>query len=102
MSRQVTDFIQRFWLAPAVTVDPVLSSNQLRSQLHQTAAIAASMAEFGWTVACLLGEDGDLSADNGRVLAAMQLGLTEAPVIVLGHLTDAQRRAHSNADSKLA
>jgi hypothetical protein len=35
------------------------------------------------------------------VLAATQLGLTEAPVIVLGHLTEAQRRAYRIADNKL-
>jgi ParB-like chromosome segregation protein Spo0J len=50
----------------------------------QVAKLAASMAEFGWTVPCLVGEDGELIAGHGRVLAATQLGLTEAPVIVLG------------------
>ena len=35
------------------------------------------------------------------MLAATQLGLTEAPVIVLGHLTEAQRRAYRIADNKL-
>ncbi|MFC3119413.1 ParB/Srx family N-terminal domain-containing protein [Jhaorihella thermophila] len=59
------------------------------------------MAEFGWTVPCLVGEDGELIAGHGRVLAATQLGLTEAPVIVLGHLTEAQRRAYRLADNKL-
>ena len=68
----------------------------------QVAKIAASMAEFGWTVPCLVGEDGELIAGHGRVLAATQLGLTEAPVIVLGHLTEAQRRAYRLADNKLA
>ena len=68
----------------------------------QVAKIAASMAEFGWTVPCLVGEDGELIAGHGRVLAATQLGLTEAPVIVLGHLTEAQRRAYRIADNRLA
>ncbi len=67
----------------------------------QVAKIAASMAEFGWTVPCLVCEDGELIAGHGRVLAATQLGLTEAPVIVLGHLTEAQRRAYRIADNKL-
>jgi len=67
----------------------------------QVAKIAASMAEFGWTVPCLVGEDGELIAGHGRVLAAAQLGLAEAPVIVLGHLTEAQRRAYRIADNKL-
>ncbi len=67
----------------------------------QVAKIAASMAEFGWTVPCLVAEDGELIAGHGRVLAATQLGLIEAPVIVLGHLTEAQRRAYRIADNKL-
>src|SRR5690606_38177798 len=41
------------------------------------AKIAASMAAFGWTVPCLVAEDGELIAGHGRVLAATQLGLTE-------------------------
>ncbi len=69
---------------------------------EQVAKIAASMAEFGWTVPCLVAEDGELIAGHGRVLAATQLGLTEAPVIVLGHLTEAQRRAYRIANNRLA
>jgi len=67
----------------------------------QVAKIAASMAEFGWTVPVLVAEDGEVIAGHGRILAAAQLGLTEAPVIVLGHLTEAQRRAYRIADNKL-
>jgi DNA modification methylase len=68
----------------------------------QVAKIAASMAEFGWTVPCLVAEDGELIAGHGRVLAATHLGLLEAPVIVLGHLTETQRRAYRIADNKTA
>ena len=67
----------------------------------QVAKIAASMAEFGWTVPVLVAEDGEVIAGHGRILAATELGLTEAPVIVLGHLTEAQRRAYRIADNKL-
>jgi ParB-like chromosome segregation protein Spo0J len=34
------------------------------------------MAEFAWTVPCLVAEDGELIAGHGRVLAATQLRLT--------------------------
>ncbi len=67
----------------------------------QVSKIAASMAEFGWTVPVLVAADGELIAGHGRILAAAQLGLSEAPVIVLGHLTEAQRRAYRIADNKL-
>ena len=68
---------------------------------NKVAKIAGSMAQFGRTVPCMVAEDGELIAGHGRVLAAEQLGLTEAPVIVLGHLTEEQRRAYRLADNKL-
>ena len=43
----------------------------------QVAKIAASMAEFGWTVPSLVAEYGKLIAGQGRVFAATLLGLTE-------------------------
>ncbi|MDE4146932.1 site-specific DNA-methyltransferase [Phaeobacter gallaeciensis] len=67
----------------------------------QVSKIAASMAKFGWTVPCLVADDGELIAGHGRVLAAGALGLTEAPVIRLGHLDEAERRAYRIADNKL-
>ena len=68
----------------------------------QVARIAGSMAEFGWTVPVLVSSDGEVIAGHGRILAAAQLGLAEAPVIVLDHLGEAQRRAYRIADNKLA
>jgi hypothetical protein len=59
------------------------------------------MAQFGWTVPVLVGADGEVIAGHGRILAATHLGLTDAPVIVLDHLTEAQRRAYRIADNKL-
>jgi ParB-like chromosome segregation protein Spo0J len=67
----------------------------------QVAKIAASMAKFGWTNPVLVGSDGELIAGHGRILAAAELGLTEAPVIVLDHLTEEQRRAYRIADNRL-
>ena len=59
------------------------------------------MAQFGWTVPVLVSGDGEVIAGHGRILAATQLGLTEAPVIVLDHLTEEQRKAYRLADNKL-
>ena len=67
----------------------------------QVARIAASMARFGWTVPCMVGDDGELIAGHGRVLAATELGLSEVPVIRFGHLDEAERRAYRIADNKL-
>ena len=49
----------------------------------QVAKIAASMAKFGWTVPCMVADDGELIAGHGRVLAAAMLGLKDVPVTLL-------------------
>src|SRR4051794_26483954 len=64
--------------------------------------IAASIAEFGFNNPVLVGSDGDIIAGHARVLAARKLGRTEVPAIVLGHLTENQKRAFIVADNKLA
>lgn len=60
----------------------------------QVAKIAASMAKLGWTVPCMVADDGELNASYGRVLAAKILGLKDVPVIRLSHLDEAGRRAY--------
>jgi len=69
---------------------------------EQVAQVAASMKEFGWTNPILVGADNDVIAGHARLLAARELGLPEVPVIQLGHLTEAQRRALVIADNQLA
>ena len=49
----------------------------------------------------MVADDGELIAGHGRVLAATLLGLTEVPVIRLGHLDDAEQCAYRIADNKL-
>jgi DNA modification methylase len=66
------------------------------------AQIAASIAEFGWTNPILIGSDSVIIAGHARLAAAQKLGMSGVPVIVLGHLTPAQRKALVLADNKLA
>ena len=68
----------------------------------QVAQIAASIVEFGWTNPILVDAEGVVVAGHGRLLAARRLGIETVPVVVLGHLTPAQRRAYVIADNKLA
>ncbi len=68
----------------------------------QVASIAASMREWGWTNPILVGADDDIIAGHARLLAAEKLGMKEVPVIVLSHLSPAQRRALVIADNQLA
>jgi len=76
--------------------------NARTHSLQQIDQIAASIREFGWTNPILAGPDNILIAGHARLLAAKQLGMTEVPVIVLAHLTEAQRRALVIADNQLA
>ena len=69
---------------------------------HQIQQIANSIAEFGFTNPILVdGQDG-IIAGHARLLAARQLGRTQVPVIVLSHLSEAQKRAYILADNQLA
>lgn len=67
----------------------------------QVALIAGSIREFGFNNPVLVDGAKGIIAGHGRVLAARQLGLTEVPVIVLEHLTEAQKRAYILADNRL-
>jgi len=67
----------------------------------QVQKIAASMAEFGFNNPILVDENDVIIAGHGRLEAAESLGLEQVPVIVLAHLSDAQRRAYIIADNRL-
>ncbi|MGD1073927.1 MAG: ParB/Srx family N-terminal domain-containing protein [Bryobacteraceae bacterium] len=69
---------------------------------EQVARIAASIEAFGWTNPVLVDGDDGILAGHARVLAARRLGMKEIPVIVLRHLSEAQRRALVIADNQLA
>lgn len=68
----------------------------------QVAQIASSIREFGFNNPVLIGEDNDIIAGHGRVLAARKLELTSIPCIRLGHLTETQKRAYVLADNRIA
>src|SRR5579863_6926890 len=68
----------------------------------QVDQIADSILEFGFNNPILVDTQAGIIAGHGRLLAARKLGLTEVPVIVLDHLTEAQKRAYIIADNQLA
>ena len=69
---------------------------------EQVTQIASSIQEFGFTNPVLIGNDNDIIAGHGRVMAAKKLGLNKVPCLRLGYLTDAQKKAYVIADNKLA
>jgi hypothetical protein len=80
---------------------PYVNNSRTHSD-EQVAQIAASVREFGWTNPILVDGKNGIIAGHGRLAAARKLGLTEIPVIVLDHLTEAQKKALVIADNKLA
>jgi ParB-like chromosome segregation protein Spo0J len=86
---------------PIERLVPYERNARTHSAAH-VAQIAASIQEFGFTNPILVAADAGVIAGHGRLAAAHQLGLTEVPVVVLDHLTPAQRRAYVLADNKLA
>lgn len=68
----------------------------------QVAQIAGSIQAFGSTNPILVGEDGDVVAGHGRLVAARCLGLNDVPVVVLSGLTEVQRRQLMLADNRIA
>jgi DNA modification methylase len=68
----------------------------------QVAQVAASIAQFGFVNPILVGPDRVIIAGHARLLDARKLEMSEVPVIVLEHLSEAQRRALVIADNRLA
>ena len=68
----------------------------------QVALLAGSIREYGFTNPILVDGESGIIAGHGRVMAARQLGLAAVPVIELGHLSEAQKRAYILADNRLA
>lgn len=69
---------------------------------EQIEKLVASLREYGFTNPVLVDSDNGIIAGHGRMEAARAIGMTEVPVVVLDHLTDAQRRAYIIADNRLA
>jgi DNA modification methylase len=68
----------------------------------QVAQIAASIAAFGFNNPILVDTKAGIIAGHGRLRAARKLQLKEVPVIILDHLSEAQKRAYIIADNQLA
>ena len=59
----------------------------------QVTKIASSIKEFGFLNPVIVDKDNGIIAGHGRVMAAKKLGLKEVPILLVEHLTEAQKRA---------
>ena len=78
------------------------SKNARTHSESQIAQIANSIIEFGFTNPVLIDGDKGIIAGHGRLMAAKKLNLSQIPVVILDHLSEAQKRAYIIADNKLA
>ncbi|WP_333669632.1 site-specific DNA-methyltransferase, partial [Elioraea tepidiphila] len=95
------------WMAAKIVLRPVaeLRAHPGNARVHSAAQIEqikASMLAFGFTNPLLVDEQGVLIAGHGRLEAALALGIERVPVIVLKHLSAAQKEALRLADNRIA
>jgi DNA modification methylase/ParB-like chromosome segregation protein Spo0J len=95
------------WMAAKIVLRPVaeLRAHPGNARVHSAAQIEqikASMLAFGFTNPLLVDEQGVLIAGHGRLEAAVALGIERVPVIVLKHLSAAQKEALRLADNRIA
>lgn len=74
--------------------------NNPRNNEEAVKKVANSIKEFGFNQPIVVDKDNVIIVGHTRYLAAQELGLTEAPVIVAGNLSDEQARAYRLADNK--
>jgi len=71
-----------------------------RKNAAAVAVIKASLKEYGWQQPIVVDKENVIVAGHTRYLAALELGLTEAPVHVADDLTPAQIKAYRLMDNK--
>lgn len=78
---------------------------EMNARVHspeQIQELAASIEAFGFNAPILLDKHCVIVAGHGRLEAARILGMEKVPTVTLAHLTDADRRAYTLADNKIA
>jgi DNA modification methylase len=76
--------------------------NALTHDKKQIDQIAASIRQFGFTNSILVDKNNIIVAGQGRLLAAIELGLNKVPTVRLEDLSEDDVRAYMLADNKLA
>lgn len=88
-------------LAPIDSIIPYINNPRKNTDSAIT-KVAASIKEFGWQQAIVVGADMVIIAGHTRFLAAKKLGLTEVPIKIADNLTDAQIKAYRINDNRSA
>jgi ParB-like nuclease family protein len=78
------------------------SKNARRHSPEQIDCLARSMAKFGCNTAVVVDENGVLLSGHARVAAAKKLGIREIAAVRVSDLSEAQKRAFTLADNRIA
>ena len=95
MSNLQVKYVDIKSLAPRPTNPRAHSEDQVKQ-------IARLIEYYGWTNPILVDENSSILAGHGRLAAAVSLNMKLVPVINIGGLTEAQKRAYVIADNKSA
>ena len=79
--------------------------NPLNARTHnrkQRRKLAKIIRNVGFINPIVVDGNGMILAGHGRHAAAIELGMTHVPVIVLSEMTDVEKRAYALADNQLA
>lgn len=102
MSKPSFSMARRIEVWPVERVKPY-ANNAKRHPREQLRALRSSIQRFGFNNPILVDKgSGEIVAGHGRLMAAIDLGMSEVPVVVLDHLGASERRAYVLADNKLA
>lgn len=95
--------------SPKLTIEPLplglIVRNKDNARKHsqkQIEQLARSIRKFGFLAPVIVDDGNLLLCGHARVEAAQQAGSTTVPVIRVGHLSEAQKRAFMIADNRLA
>lgn len=78
------------------------ANNARQHSRSQVRKLQRSLKQFGWTNPILIDGAGNIVCGHGRLEAARLNGETLVPVISLGDMSEADRRAYIIADNRLA
>lgn len=79
---------------------PYVNNARTHSE-EQVTQLASSIKEFGFLNPIIIDQGNGVIAGHGRLMAAKKLGLESVPVLLVDHLTEAQKKAYVLADNQL-
>ena len=88
-------------LVPLSKLVPYINNARTHSP-EQITKLRSSLREFGFVNPVIIDRDYGIIAGHGRVMAAKEEGIEEAPCVFVDYLTEAQKKAYIIADNRFA